>query len=205
MSYDIYAYKSSHKDPSIEEAEALVNLEIPSNKGDNFLQEKIALALVESNPKLERFKFDYDKIARSLNTTVEKAKDQFNHIELNSAEGELPFQFIINKTDLTMSMPYWYDDKKKVAELFSEAKKYLQIIYGSVNYHVYDPQTKQVCLSDEFDVEKAKDTYLGALQRIGSQLKKPEIAPVRKNKISLRLVYVIVAILGFLYAIFSNK
>ena len=73
---------------------------------------KIAKALIEYNPKLESFQFDYDEIAKLQGTNIEEAKEAFDHIELNTREGELATQITIFDNTVSITVPYWYQTTK---------------------------------------------------------------------------------------------
>jgi hypothetical protein len=53
------------------------------------MKERITAALFKINPRLERFVFDYSKIADSPKISEEQARLRFSHIEMNPPEGEL--------------------------------------------------------------------------------------------------------------------
>ena len=40
------------------------------------------------NPRLDRFSFDYKKIAEQMGITEDQARTQFSHVELNPPAGE---------------------------------------------------------------------------------------------------------------------
>lgn len=71
MSYDLYCYRATSSVPDVAEARAIVEaINAAEEAGDVKAvscdaKERITAALIEHNPRLERFKFDYSKIAES--------------------------------------------------------------------------------------------------------------------------------------------
>ena len=65
MSYDLYCYRSASGLPDVAEAQAIVEANNAAEEaGDSKptssdTRERITAALMEHNPRLERFKFDY--------------------------------------------------------------------------------------------------------------------------------------------------
>src|SRR5688500_12912460 len=107
MSYDLYCYKSEKDVPDPEEADNLIQIEqIGETPSDLATKEKICAALLKYNPSLERFKLDYEEIAKFDNLTVEEAKKEYNYIELNTPEGELAVQLTIYNRYVHISVPY---------------------------------------------------------------------------------------------------
>src|SRR5215470_13403884 len=114
MSYDFYCYRSASGVPDIAEAQAAVDAiheaeEAEESKSTSFqTRENIAAALVENNPRLERFKFDYSKIAESENISEDQARQRYQHAELNPPEGDLAIQLTIYDDHVFIAIPYWY-------------------------------------------------------------------------------------------------
>ena len=104
------------------------------------VKEKLAAALITHNPRLERFSFDYSKIAESLRITEPEARARYTHIELNPAEGDLAVQLTVYGDHVDIAIPYWYigADADRV---FSQISEYLRIIRRTAGFFVYDPQT----------------------------------------------------------------
>lgn len=144
MSYDIYCYKSQLNRPDLEEAQNLIEVdeetEITSEPETKL---KIAKALIEYNPKLENFDFDFQEIAKLQGTTIEEAKQAFNHIELNTQEGELATQISIFNNNVSITVPYWYSGDQ-AREVFNKIHIYTKIIRETAGYFVYDPQIDKV-------------------------------------------------------------
>ncbi len=146
MSYDLYCYKSILGRPDLEEAQNVIEVDEEDEndvQSDPKTKLKIATALVNFNPKLESFDFDYDEIAKMQGTNVEEAKEKFDHIELNTSEGDLATQITIFDNNVSITIPYWYSgDKAK--EVFDKVSEYTKIIRQTAGYFVYDPQTENV-------------------------------------------------------------
>jgi hypothetical protein len=144
MSYDIYCYKSQFGKPDLEEAQAAIEAhqdgEVVSNPETKF---RISKALIEHNPRFQSFEFDYDEIARIQNISVEEAKKQFSHIELNTPEGDPVTQITIYEKVVSITVPYWYSGEQ-ATEVFNDIFTYAKLIRQVTGYFVYDPQKEQV-------------------------------------------------------------
>src|SRR3954467_10004501 len=112
MSYDIYCYKSKLDRPNLEEAQAIMELEEEQSTSDSETKLKIAKALIDYNPKFESFEFDYEEISKLQGTSIDEAKEAFDHIELNTPDGDLATQITIYGDTVSITVPYWYSGDK---------------------------------------------------------------------------------------------
>ena len=103
----------------------------------------IVKALAEYSSRLEAFDFDYGEIAKLTATTIEEAKNKFDHIELNTPEGDITMQLIVYDNHVYINVPYWYKGDE-ATKLFQDIKTYVKIIRETAGYFVFDPQTGQV-------------------------------------------------------------
>jgi hypothetical protein len=144
MSYDIYCYKSKLDRPDLEEAQSVIEVdEETETHSDPATKLKIAKALTEYNPRLESFDFDYHEISKLQGITIDEAKKEFSHIELNSPEGDLATQITIFDNNVSITVPYWYSgDNAK--EVFDKIFDYTKVIRQTAGYFVYDPQIDKV-------------------------------------------------------------
>lgn len=145
MSYDIYLYKSKSGRPDLGEANACLDdsENRNSDSGLKDLKKQILKALLDFNPRLEVFKFDYAEIARHQKISVEEAKRQFNYIEINTPDEDLATQITIYDNNVALTIPFWYSGDK-AQDLFKTVDQYLKIIHKASGYFVYDPQTESV-------------------------------------------------------------
>lgn len=144
MSYDIYCYKSKLDRPDLEEAQAAMEIDEDEEvASDPETKLKIAKALIDYNPRLESFEFDYDEIAKLQGTTLDEAKEAFDHIELNTPEGDLATQITIFDNNVSITVPYWYSGDE-ATKVFNKISDYAKVIRQTVGYFVYDPQTDKV-------------------------------------------------------------
>lgn len=144
MSYDIYCYKSKLDRPDLEEAQSVMEIDEENELiADPETKLKIAKALIDYDPKLESFQFDYNEIARLQGINIDEAKETFNHIELNTPEGELATQITVFDNTVSITVPYWYSGDT-AQEVFNNISQYAKIIRQTVGYFVYDPQTDKV-------------------------------------------------------------
>ena len=156
MSYDIFCYRSKLGTPDEDEASSVIDSDNDDwVKRDRDASGKLSLvkALQEHNPRLQAFDFDYGEIAKLTASTIEEAKNKFDHIELTPSEGDLAIQLTVFDNHVHINSPYWYqgDQAKK---LFTEITSYIKVIRDTAGYYVYDPQTGEV-----FD--PAKDSFDG--------------------------------------------
>ena len=147
MSYDLYCYKSKLGTPDIDEAIAVIEAgeeDITAcAQPDTVTKLKIAKALIDLNPRLESFDFDYDEIAKIQGISVDKAKHDFDHIELNTPEGDLATQITIFDNNVSITVPYWYTGDK-AQQVFEKVNGYARVVKQVTGYFVYDPQTEEV-------------------------------------------------------------
>ncbi|HET7108186.1 MAG TPA: hypothetical protein VFI38_15340 [Candidatus Acidoferrum sp.] len=172
MSYDFYSYRSSRGQPLPEEAQGIIEKEEETTFRDDpearEIKEKIAAALLNINPRLERFVFDYSKIADSLKISEEQARLRYNHIEMNPPEGDLVVQVSIFEDHVAYSIPYWYGDSKGDL-VFAQLLAYLKAVRETAGFLAYDPQSdrafdplREEMMSDNSDY-KAMSANLPAL------------------------------------------
>lgn len=167
MTYDIYCYKATSTKPDIDDAKEIVegrNIEPPTS-ATAVLKIEIAKNLVKFNPRLESVEFEFAEIAAVMDISVEEARKQFNHIELNTYVNDTVTQIRIFDNLVCISVPYWYTGKE-AAHLFKNLNLYLKVIGKASGYYVYDPQTIQV-----FDPSAADLNGLHVYERISLKQK----------------------------------
>ncbi len=87
MSYDLLCYPSLSGAPQNAEAEAFYSTAYRNQVGKDLpenLKQKIATALMQYNPRLQPFEFDYTRIAQARQISQEEARRRYRHIELNA-------------------------------------------------------------------------------------------------------------------------
>lgn len=180
MSYDFYCYRPESNEPNAEEALTAIQSEENQVYRDDeearALKQRIADALISHNPRLEPFKFDYDEIARTMNISIERARAQWNHIELNPPEGDLAIQAWIHWDHVSFEIPYWYKGAKADA-VFQQLGAYARVIRQTAGFFAYDPQTNRAFDPDREGIESHDEydrivTNLPAIIAQGSK-KKP--------------------------------
>ena len=135
----------------------------------------IVAALIQYNPRLERFQFDYSKIAESLKITEDEARSRYQHVELNPPESDLAIQLTVDDNHVFISIPYWYQGSK-TDEVFSQCSEYLRVIRRTAGFFTYDPQTgiafgpEQTDLRDHKQYEKT----VKELPKIAAEVSKPD-------------------------------
>lgn len=171
MSYDLYCYKSQLGRPDLKEAQGALEVDEDNEaEEDPKTKLKIAKALINYDPQLEVFDFDFEEIAKFQKVSVDEAKEQFNHIELNSPEGNLATQITIFNNSVSITIPYWYSGNKAEG-VFKKVIEYTRIIRQTTGYYVYDPQTENVYdpLTDEFDGLVIYRSMTGEVERMKNE------------------------------------
>lgn len=144
MSYDFYCYRPTSERPNAQDALLAIQSEENQVYRDDeearALKQKIVNALVAYNPKLQPFTFDYDQIARSMNVSIEQARAQWNHIELNPPEGDLAIQAWVHWDHVSFAIPYWYSGTK-ADEVFQQLDAYARVVREAAGFFAFDPQT----------------------------------------------------------------
>jgi hypothetical protein len=149
MSYDLYCYLPTSDIPNLNEAEALVEGFDEAEESEiaiettSIRREAIVAALLSHNPRLERFQFDYQKIASSLGISETEARARYQHAELTPPEGDLAIQLTVHDDHVFIAIPYWYKGSR-ADQLFVELSGYLKVIRESAGFFVFDPQTGTV-------------------------------------------------------------
>jgi hypothetical protein len=176
MSYDLYCYKSKLGRPDLDEAQSVIEIEEDEInddvQSDPAIKLKIAKALLDFNPRLESFEFDFNEIAELQKISVDEAKEQFDHIELNTIEGDLATQITIFDNNVSITIPYWYsgDKAKTVFDIVSE---YAKIVHRTAGYFVYDPQTQNVYdpATSNFDGLEVYTSMTGEVEKLKNEKK----------------------------------
>jgi len=157
MSYDLYCYRGASGVPNATEAEAQVEAINAAEEAGNTepassdTKEKIVAALIQYNPRLERFQFDYCKMAESLKITEDEARSRYRHAELNPFEGDLSIQLTVDDNHVFISIPYWYQGGK-ADQVFSQCSEYLRVIRRTAGFFTYDPQTGSALDPEQTDL-----------------------------------------------------
>ena len=171
MSYDFYCYRPISNLPLVSEAQGVIRSEEGEVRRDDDeareMKQKIADALIEFNPRLEPFKLDHAEIAKAMKISVEEAKAQWNHIELNPPDGDLAIQLTIHWDHVSVEIPYWYTGAR-ADRVFEQLSEYVRVIRKAAGFFAYDPQTDRA-----FDPENEQLGSHEEYDRIAENL--PEI------------------------------
>lgn len=170
MSYDLYCYKPKSAYPNLEEAISIIEIEESDQEtkpeSDPRIKSEIVNALTNFNPKLEKFEFDFDEIARTMDITLEQAKHNYNHIELNSNEEDLATQLIVSDKTVWISVPYWYEGSS-AEKVFDKVESYTKTIRNVAGYFVCDFQSERAYDPLEERFEGLSD-YLRVVKKVGT-------------------------------------
>lgn len=92
---------------------------------------------------MEAFDYDYGEIAKLTAATIIEAKNKFDHIEINAADGDIAVRLIVYDYHVYITVPYWYKGDQ-ARQLFQDLESYIKVIRETTGYFVFDPQTGQV-------------------------------------------------------------
>lgn len=169
MSYDIVCYKSQLGRPDLEEAWSVIDAdEMGDALADQGIKMIIANALMSYNPRLERFEFDYDEIAKIKGIGLEEARAAFTHIELNTPDGDLATQITIFENSVSITVPYWYSGDK-AETVFKKISDYTKIIRQVAGYFVYDPQQAKV-FDPLVEISLGTDIYEAVMDEVRKKM-----------------------------------
>jgi hypothetical protein len=120
-------------------------------------KELLASALMQKNPALQSFEFNYAELARLKGVSIEQARLQQRYIELNGPEDGNGIQVVIHDDTVGISVPYWHDERAAVS-VWKEIWGYLQVLEGAEGFRTYDPQLDRV-LDLGADSKAVRETY----------------------------------------------
>lgn len=146
MSYDIFLYKSKIGRPDEDEADAVIGADTDKwaeKEANPQVKLSIVKALTEYNPKLQAFDFHYGDIAKLSVKTIDEEKNKFDHIEINTSEGDATLRLIVYNNHVFITVPYCYQGDQ-ANQLFADIRSYIKIIRETAGYFIWDPQTGQV-------------------------------------------------------------
>lgn len=125
----------------------------------------IADALMKADPSLEVAQFGFEEIAKFQKISVEEAKIQFRHLELDGPEDGPGIQITLFDDGASVTVPYWHKDKKAKA-VFAQIWEYLKVIQRVGGYEIYDPQLDRI-VNLGSDLDKATKCYTDVVKVIG--------------------------------------
>jgi len=168
MSYDLRLClpqpgRSPEEIATSDEADFIISDLIPELE---VRKQRVATALLQSNPELTPFNFDFEELAKNDEITVAEAKSKYRHIELNTPEGSGGIQITIYDTEVSVTVPYWHHGAA-ARHIFQEIWNYLQILEREGNYFTYDPQLERV-LNLNTDFDSVLKIYEGVSNQFGN-------------------------------------
>jgi hypothetical protein len=171
MSYDIRLVKPRPNEDPLVTAHAEADEDfrlLPPDPDKEMLKRRVASALIAVNPLLQPFKPDFEAIAKSQKISVDEAKSQYRHIELNGSDDGNGIQILLFDDEAAISVPYWHDGTKAEAT-FREIWDYLRIIQRETGYAAYDPQLGAI-LDLSKGYTKALPVYAHARKTVVEQM-----------------------------------
>jgi len=120
--------------------------------------ERLASALLDLNPRLKRFAFDYAEIADFEGIGEDEARNRYRYIELDHAHGDNAITIQIDRDHAWLTIPYWYSGLSARAT-FLEAFAYLRLIERQEGWVSVDPYHGVIDL--DHDLEAVVGVYEG--------------------------------------------
>lgn len=154
MSYDIYCYRSATGIPEDDDPNAVIEADTDkwAKKEKNAARKLgIVRALINFDSNLEAIDFKFGDIAKLSIDTIEKEKDRFARIEINTKDNvELALSVYDNHVHI--SIPY-FTQLESAVRIFRSFQLYIKIIRDVAGYFVFDPQTGEIFdpLKSEFE------------------------------------------------------
>ena len=126
---------------------------------------RLSTALINCNPGLSPFAFEYDKLAELEGITEEEARVRHRHIELNGAIDGNGIQIMLFDDSASITVPHRHTaEQSKV--VFGEVWQYLHILEKEGGFRTFDPQLGRVLeLSKDFD--EVVSVYGRSLEGVG--------------------------------------
>jgi hypothetical protein len=119
---------------------------------------RLAEALTRHMSSLQRFPFDYQRIAAMENVDEAEARRKWRHIELN--EDDFGLQIMLEDETASAALPYWHVGQKAQAA-FRAMFGCVAVLQNEAEYFIYDPQLDRVMDPEsEGDFSAALDRYL---------------------------------------------
>lgn len=151
MSYDLYCFEPVDGEDPLATAERKFLADEEADEGecvalDQALvarQERIAQVLEREHPELTRFVFDYEAIAKSRGISVEAARSECRHIELNTPEEGSGIQITVWEDSVSVSVALWHRGEA-ARQVLKELWSYLETITREGGMAVFDPQMNRV-------------------------------------------------------------
>ena len=146
MSYDFMLFKPRNgEDPLVTAQDYAPDFpSMPPDSQKEALKRRIADALINHNPNLTVFEFDYEQIAKLQKISVAEARLKFRHLELNGPEDDdNGIQITLGDDDASVTVPYWHDEAD-ASNTFRAIWEYLKIISEEAGYVIYDPQIDRI-------------------------------------------------------------
>lgn len=127
-------------------------------------QRRIAADIQAHHPSLQPFVFDYEKIAELQKCSIEEARRQNRHIELNEAESVLGLQITVWDDHVSMTLPYWQELGKADAA-FEVIGRIGAMLHASWSMRAFDPQLEREVVMP-LDVAEMIGVYGGTIDRV---------------------------------------
>lgn len=181
MSYDLYMLECKDGE-NLNDAVIRFTSEQEEELNPGFLdnvkeqrKQNLASKIIERNPGLEIFSFDYQQIASIHGMSAEEARIKYRHIEINGPEDSNGIQIELYDESAAITVPYWHKGVK-AEDTFQEIWQYLKLLEQEAGYFPYDPQLGKA-LDLDSDFSSVLSSYEGIMLQIDEQIIKPMQRP----------------------------
>jgi hypothetical protein len=176
MSYDFMLFKPRPGEDPAETAQRDVEewpSSAPPDPEKEALKRRVANALMAFDSKLKIHQFDYQQIAKTRKISLEQARLQFRHLELDDETTGL--HIMLSDDDAGLSVPYWHAGEK-ADPVFRQIFGCLQIICRETGYVAFDPQIDSV-VDLTADPETIVALYTGQVSNLADMVPPPPNKP----------------------------
>ena len=127
----------------------------PVDPQKEVVKQRLATALLSLDKSLKRFAFDFAKIAKLRKISLEQARQEFRHVELN--DDKTGIQITLFDDEAAITVPYWHDSAVATA-VFKRIMAQAAVITRESGLVAYDPQLGKA-INPVADIEQMVATY----------------------------------------------
>jgi hypothetical protein len=134
----------------------------PPDPAKEAVKRHTADTLLAADPSLRPFVFDYAEIARIRGISLEQARRDHRHIELNDDRAGI--QIMLCDDSAYVTVPYWHDGAK-ANDVFRRILECVRIIARETGFVAYDPQIGEV-IDPDIKIAKMVAAYVPMVSQL---------------------------------------
>ncbi len=127
----------------------------PADPEKEAVKQRMAAALLSLDKGLKRFVFEFAKVAKLRKISLEQARQEFRHIELNDDKSGI--QVMLFDDEAAITVPYWHEGGM-AADVFRRMMALAAVITRESGLVAYDPQLGKA-IDPVADIEQMVATY----------------------------------------------